>query len=153
MSVESTLATRIAERLALITVAGGYATNIGTHVFAGKLKLDPVTEFPAVVLIEDDTRVEEYKGSSQSAVSKTVQRYLLVGHDVCDPDAPNEKAYEILADLKRAIFSGDRTFGQITRPNDVVYLGRRIAVREDGTAVISAGIQIDCKFVEDLTDP
>lgn len=152
MSVESALATRIAERLALITVVGGYSTDIGTHVFAGKLKLAE-SELPAVVLIEDDTRIEEYKGSSQSAVSKTVQRYLLVGHDVCDPDAPNEKAYEILADLKRAIFSGDRTFGQITRPNDVVYVGRQIAVREDGAAVISAGIQIDCKFVEDLTDP
>lgn len=153
MSVESTLAERIAERLALIKIDDGYATDIGTRVFAGKLKLDPETEIPAAVLIEEDTRVEEYQGSTQSAKSKTVQRYLLVGHDVCDPDAPNEKAYEILADLKRAIFSGDRTFGQITRPNDVVYVGRRIAVREDGSAIVSAAIEIDCKFFENLLDP
>lgn len=152
MSVESALATRIAERLALITVAGGYSTNIGTHVFKGKLKLAE-SELPAVVLVEDDTRVEESQTFKTSAKSKTVQRYLLIGHDVCDPDAPNEKAYLILADLKKAIFSGDVTFGGIVRPNDLLYAGRSIAVREDGTAVISAAIQIDCKFFEDLTNP
>lgn len=152
MSVESTLATRIAERLALITVVGGYATNIGTRVFKGKLKLDQ-SELPGVVLVEDDTRVEESQAFKTSAKSKTVQRYVLIGYDVCDPDAPNEKAYLILADLKRAIFSGDVTFGGIVRPNDLLYVGRSIAVREDGAAVISAAIQIDCKFCEDLTSP
>lgn len=153
MSTESTLASAIAARLALIKIADGYATDIGTHVFEGKLKLNFETELPAAVLVEDDTRVEESQSSSQSVKSKTVQRYLLIGHDDCDPDQPNVKAYQILADLKRAIFSGDRTFGSIVRPQDLVYVGRRIAVREDGSSVISAAILIDCKFVEDLTDP
>jgi hypothetical protein len=152
MSVESTLAGRIAERLALINVDDGYATDIGTTVFKGKLKLEE-SELPAVVLIEDDTRVEETSVSRQSEKSKTVQRYLLIGHDVCDPDDPNAKAYLMLADLKRTIFSGDRTFGEIVRPNDLIYVGRRIATRENGSNVVSAAIMIDCKFVEDLTDP
>ena len=152
MSVERDIAHEIVARLATITIANGYITDIGTHVFAGKLKLAE-SELPGAVLVEDDTRVEDYKASSQSVQSKTVQRYLLIGHDVCDPDAPNDKAYDILSDLKRAVFSGDRTFNQTVRPTDLVYAGRRIAVREDGSAVISAAIQIDVKFVEDLTSP
>jgi hypothetical protein len=148
MSTESNLATAIAQRLALITTGNGYNTDIGTHLFKGKLKLD-VSEFPAVILVEGETRVEA--GGIQKA--KVVQRYIIEGHDTCDADQPNEKAYEILADLKRAIFTGDITFGGIVRPQDLVYVGRRIGVREDGAAVIAASIEIDCKFAENLTDP
>jgi hypothetical protein len=153
MSTESELAAKIAERLALITIANDYSTDIGTLVLEGRTKIDPENELPCSVLVEMETRVEDSQSLSRSAKAKTVQRYLLIGHDVCDPDAPNQQAYRIIADLKRAIFSGDRTFGSIVRPEDLIYSGREIAVREDGTAVISASITIDCKFVENLTDP
>jgi hypothetical protein len=92
--------------------------------------------------------------STRTSVAN-VQRYVLEGHDACDPDHPNDKAHDILADLKRAIFGDMQRAGQVLGglAKAVRYKGRSIGPREDGAAVVAAGISIDVEFVEDLTQP
>lgn len=149
MSKASTLAERISTRIAQITIVNGYSTDIGLKVFRGKGKLDE-NDLPCVVLVEGEERVED----STETQYKARQRFTLEGHDLCDPDNPNDKAHMIIADLKRAIFDGDRTFDGIVRPRTGLrYAGRRIATRDDGARIIAASIDFDCEVAESLTEP
>ena len=59
-----------------------------------------------------------------------------------------DKAHDIIADLKRAIFSGDMTFGGPVRK--VEYKGRAIVTREDGFNAVAAAVSIDLTFSENL---
>lgn len=146
MSTASTVAAAIDARLAEITVAGGYLTNIGAKRFRGRRAL-PKDAPPCVVLVEGDDIVRGEQGPHV----KLDQVYILEGWVACDPDNPNDAAHEVLADLKRAIFSGDRTFGRLVR--ELHYRGRTIGVRPDGSAVVSANIEIAVEFAENLADP
>jgi hypothetical protein len=148
MSTASTLALNIAARLAEITTANGYATDIGLKVLRGRTRLDP-SELPCVVIVEGDDEVQD---NTEIRV-KLKQRYAFEGHMACDPDHPNDTAHLIIADLKRAIFGGDRSFNGLVRKGGLEYVGRRISTREDGQAIIAASIEIDCEIAEDLTNP
>lgn len=149
MSKASTLAERLSDRIAQITIANGYLTNIGAKVFRGKGKLDE-NDLPCTVLVEGEERIDD----SSEIQYKARARFTFEGHDACDPDHPNDKAHMIIADLKRAIFDGDRTFGGMIRPRiGLRYAGRRIATRDDGARIIAASIDIDCEVAEDLTQP
>jgi hypothetical protein len=148
MSTASTLEENLAARVATISVANGYLTDIGARVFRGKLKLDP-SEFPCTVAVAGDNNVMDGKRRQV----KVSQRYIFEGHDVCDPDQPNAKAHQIIADLKKAFFAGDLTFGGIMRPDDLQYVGSTIGTREDGANLVAASIEVDCIFVEELDNP
>lgn len=148
MSKASTIASAISSRVASITVANGYATDIGLRVFRGRASLN-VQDLPCVVMVEAEDSVEEMKGTQ----ARVVQRYVLEGHDQCDPAQPNDKAHLIMTDLKKAIFGGDITFGGVVKPSGLTYVGRSIGTREDGTDICAASITIDVQFVEDLANP
>lgn len=146
MSKASTIAAAISARLATITVANGYSTDIGLTVFRGRRKLDE-SHIPCAVLVEGDDRIDAAKRDEV----KTVQQYFIEGHAECDPDNPNDTAHLILADIKRAVFGGDTTFGNTVR--NLNYAGRSIQPREDGLAIVSASIEIGAEFVEQLSNP
>jgi hypothetical protein len=147
-SKASDIAATVASRLATIKVVNGYNTDIGLRVFRGRMSLN-VKDLPCIVLAEDADTVQEIRGTKV----RLTQRYTIEGHDNCDPLQPNDKAHEILQDIKRAIFGGDLSFGGALRPNDLAYSGRSIAAREDGTAICAASVDIDISYVEDLSDP
>lgn len=148
MSKASSMAQMIVTRLATINIANGYATDIGVRVFRGRMNLVP-EELPCVILVEGEDTVQDTKKTEV----KVRQNYIIEGHDECDPSNPNDKAHLILADLKRAIFGVDPTFGGEVRPSELQYAGRQISVREDGTALVAASISINITFVEDLANP
>lgn len=141
--------------LAGITKANGYETDIGMQVFRGKRRIDD-TAVPCAVLLEG----EDSPAGTQGDASQTiVQSYVLGGYAECDPDNPNDRAHEIISDIKRAVFSvadatraeqirGSTTFGG--RVKDVTYRGRDIGPRPDGVAIVFAVVHIDVKFVERL---
>lgn len=141
--------------LASITAANGFETDIGRAVYRGKRKIDD-TAPPCAVLIEG----EDTPGDVQGAVSqKITQSYVLGGYAPCDPDNPNDVAHQIIADIKRAVFStkdatraeqiqGTCTFGG--RVKRVSYRGRDIGPRADGLAIVFAVVHIDVEFVEQL---
>lgn len=156
MSVASELAAAIATRISEIRTSNGYSTNIGQTVFRGRATL--VEEnLPAAVLVEGDDKVLDaashgnMPASLKSSMVKLSQRYIVEGHTVCDPDNPNDAAHLILADLKKAIFKGDKTFGGVVKT--LTYVGRNIGRREDGASLIAASVVFDAQFVEDLANP
>lgn len=146
MSTASIIAAELTARLQQISPANGYLTEIGARVYRGKLRLDE-SHMPCVVIVEG----EDTSASAQAARCKTEATYLLEGHAACDPDHPNDMAHLIVADLKRAIFAGDLSFGR--RAIACRYVGRDISPRTDGLALVSAHIEIAIEFVENLASP
>lgn len=146
MSAANNIAIELSNRLGTITVTNGFQTDIGTNVFRGKRRLEEAN-LPCVVIMEGDDSVTATSLKSASIF----QQYFFEGHAACDPNNPNDKAHDIIADLKKAVFNGDLTFGRTIRKID--YKGRSIATREDGTPVVAASIHVEVQFVEDLTNP
>lgn len=146
MSSASDIALALSARAATITIANGFATDIGARVFRGKRRLAE-EDTPCVVLFEGADRIDD-RSTKHVKVS---QRYSLEGHDACDPDNPNDRAHEMIADMKRAIFSGDRTLGRTVK--GIEYAGRTIGTREDGISLVFATIEFDVVFSEDITAP
>lgn len=137
------------ERLALVTVANGYNTDIGLNVLRGKGSLN-LEDLPAIVMVEGDDDVGDQRGPE----IKVSQQYIFEGHSTCDPDHPNDMAHLIIKDLKRAIFGGDATYdGRFKAKDWLAYQGRAIGTRADGTTIVAASIIVRATFVESLIDP
>lgn len=150
MSKASDAAAAFAARLATITTANGYSTEIGANVLRGKPNIfhsDDDSDLPCIILAEAEDRIEDQK--PRTGLVKLAQRYVFEGHDACDPDHPNDKAHLILADLKRAIFG--QPFG--TMFYELRYVGRAIGARPDGTAIVAASIEVEAVYSEDLANP
>jgi hypothetical protein len=147
MSIEDKIAAELATRLAQITIANGYQTDIGLRIFDGRRNLDE-THMPCVVMLEDD----DDPAGMQAPNGKTSLPWLIEGHTVCDPDHPNIAARKIVSDLKKAVFSGDLTFGD-KRAIACRYDGRSISPRQDGLSLVSANIVIVIDVVENLSAP
>ena len=151
MSKASDIAQWLNERIATITLAGGYATDIGVKVFRGRMKIDP-DDMPCTVIVEG----EDSPSAAKRTHTKLSQNYIFEGHDECDPNHPNDKAHLIIADLKRAIFStpvgigGSYMDGKISEIN---YRGRTIGARPDGVALVAAAIEIEIVYEENLANP
>lgn len=152
------IAQHINTLLAGITVANGYQTDIGLRVYRGKRKIND-DQVPCAAIIEGEDRVG---GNQGPASQKVTQSYVLGGYAECDPDHPNDTAHQIIADLKKAVFTlpanptraeqitGTNTFGG--RVKNVTYRGRDIGPRADGIPIVFAVVHIDVEFVEQLTD-
>lgn len=148
MSVANNIAVALTTRLAGITVANGYETDIGTRVLRGRRRLDK-THLPCIVLIEKDDQVLDTRVSQV----KLAQPYVIEGHTACDPDNPNDAAHKIIADIKRMVFATRLTYGNDQHLLPVKYVGRSIAVREDGIEVVSAAVEISVEYVDNLLTP
>lgn len=149
MSKSADIAAAVAARIETIRTANGYATEIGVRVYRGRRKIDE-GHLPCAVIVEGDDEVPDMREGSTQA--KIRQPFIIEGHTDCDPDNPNDAAHAIVADIKRAIFSGDLTLGGLTR-SAVRYAGRSIAPREDGLSIVSAAVEISIEFVEELAQP
>lgn len=146
MSKAKDIAAEISTRLASITKAGGYLTDIGAKVLRGRRKLDE-GQIPCVVVVEGDDVVEDRR----TDVVKVGKMFYIEGHAPCDPDQPNDTGHDILADIKKAIFSGDPRLAGLAI--DVEYHGGTIQAREDGLGIVAAGVDIQVKYVESPASP
>lgn len=150
------IAAHLTTLLAGISRADGYETDIGRRVFRGKRKIDD-SHIPCAVIIEG----EDKPGGTQGGASQQVtQSYVLGGYAECDPDHPNDAAHQIIADIKKAVFTlvdptraeainGTTSLGG--RVKSVTYVGRDIGPRADGVPIVFAVVHIDVVFVEQLT--
>lgn len=137
----------LTERLQLITKANGYDTDIGLqHVFRGKRKVsDP--DIPCAVILTGEDRAADTGSRGDVLVD---QDFVLGGYAECDPAHPNDTAYKIVRDIKRAIWPDD-TLWQIS--NRVLkYRGKDIGPRADGAPVVFAVVHITVSFAERLSD-
>ncbi|OQA32883.1 MAG: hypothetical protein BWY57_01610 [Betaproteobacteria bacterium ADurb.Bin341] len=144
MSKASNIAAALAAQLALITTANGFETNIGSRVYRGLRKLD-TDKIPCAILAEGDDDVK----SMQPGVANITQTYIIEGHAACDPENPNDAAHAIIADIKRTLFAEGVEYGC----REIYYVGRTIAPREDGMAIVSASVIVQMSFAEKLATP
>lgn len=142
------IATELAQRMALVTKAGGYLTDAGTRVLRGRRRIDD-GQVPCIVIAEGLDQVTQHP--SRMAMAEIDQTYILIAYDECHPDHPNDKAHSLLKDLKRAVFADGATLGGKVRR--VEYKGRDIGPRSDGVGIVCASIEIEVRFIEDLTSP
>ena len=138
----------VAERLALITKANGYETDIGTRLFKGRRAVDE-SAVPCCVLIEGNDTPTDRPGRLPAVSIR--QRYVIAAYVTCDPNNPNDAAHEAIRDIKRAMFNGDGNFGG--KVLKVTYAGRDIGPRADGVPVVFVTVDVDVDYVEDLTNP
>lgn len=144
----SQVAAELAQRLAKITVANGFHTDIGQRVLRGRRRIDD-GQVPCAVLAEGPDTPTSAPG--RLPTSEITQSYVLIAYHECDPDHPNDKGHELIKDLKRAIFADGVTLAaQVQR---VHYRGRDIGPRGDGVGIVCASVEIDVHFIEDLTNP
>ena len=152
MSKASDIALKLHSRLAQISVANGYNTDIGRYVRRGVLTFD-AEAIPLTVMIEGEDTVT----NQRYADVKLTQRYIFEGHmTLLEPQIanPNDVAHLIIADLKRAIFSSDLTLdGELLDKNQIKYVGRNIGPREEGQARVAASIEIAVTYNENLAEP
>ena len=142
------IALDIAGRMAQITKANGYETDIGLKVYRGARKVQDDL-VPCSTLIEGGDTVEQAQGRLPTA--RIDQDYILGGYTPCDPMNPNDAAHKVIRDLKRAIFSGDTSLGG--KVHRIEYKGRDIGPRTDGLPIVFALIEISVRYVENLTEP
>lgn len=153
MSKTKQLALAVYNRVASITKANGYRTDIGLKVFRGKRSAEE-SQIPMAFVVEGDDEVLQ---QSTNEVRVAIP-FAVEGHVECDPDNPNDAVHDIVADLKQAIFGNpDRTFGGLVRGNNasqpLQYMGRTIGEREEGSKVVGAAIMFKVEIVENLSNP
>jgi len=142
------VADEVAARLARISRANGFETDIGLRLFKGRKAIDDA-QIPCCVLIEGTDTATDRPGRLPSVSIR--QRYMAAAYVTCDPNNPNLAAHAAVRDVKRAIFAGDASFGgKVLR---VAYAGRDIGVRADGSPTVYVSVEIDVDFVEDLSNP
>jgi hypothetical protein len=149
--IEDELVTRLtAIRVGAVEPAGTalYNTDIGARVYRGRRAVDH-TQVPCVSIVEADDVVTRQGTVTQYNVG---QKFALMAYVACDPDHPNQAAHAVLRDMKRAVFrtagKPDKYLG--SRVNEIKYLGRQIAPREDGQRFLVAILEIEVGYVEDV---
>ena len=147
LSTAESIALELSSRVAEITIANGYNTDIGLRNYRGRLKIDE-DDIPCCVVVEGADTIGKSSGLKNIQV---FQEYVLGGYAFCDPDNPNDTAHKIIKDLKRAVFSDGTTWGGKVR--SIEYKGRNIGPRSDGVSVVFAVIHIHIEYAEDLSNP
>jgi len=148
MSVANDIALAVSTRIATITIANGYNTDIGLKVMRGRKRLDEKS-LPCAVIVERDDKILD----SRPSQVKISQPFIVEGHTACDADNPNDAGHKIIADIKKAIFATKLKYGTDGQVITVNYTGKSIAPREDGMSVVAAAVEITVEFVEILANP
>lgn len=142
------------ERLLAIQVANGYETDMGLTVFQGKIKVADeqiLAVGSCLSVIEGIDTIEAQAARGRSPLVKLEQRYGLVGYAVCDANAPNIAAHQMIRDMKRAVWAEPANWGD--RVYSIVYKSRDIGPRADGVNIVQALLEIGVTYAEDLTQP
>lgn len=150
MSIANDIALAVSARLAGITKANGYQTDIGLRVMRGRKRLEE-SHLPCAVIIERPDKPDRQSGQRDPSV-KVTQNFVIEGHAACDPDNPNDVGHQIVTDIKKAIWHEKMTYGTDKKLIAINYEGKTIGPREDGIAVVAAAVEISVEFVESLSN-
>lgn len=145
------IAAELKTRLAAIRIANSCETDIGARLQHGRRRVPAEDELPCIQLIEGNDEMDDAASRTRGALVKVRQVYVIDAFDNCDPDNPNVKAHAMIRDIKKAIFAGDRTFGN--KVYEVNYLGKDIGPRPDGQPSVQARVVIEVAFAENLSTP
>lgn len=91
-----------------ISVANGYKFNLAGRVFRGRAYFsdaDPETTVGVVENLQPDRAPARAGNNDQHGAAKTSEQWVLLfnGQTKEDPRAPSDNAYELMADVKKAL--------------------------------------------------
>ncbi|MFO7598032.1 MAG: hypothetical protein R6W92_17005 [Desulfocurvibacter africanus] len=110
-SIRKQIIGAIAARVATITTAGGYGTDIGGHVFLGYQQVFEGDQLPGcMILPQPETAAREGYGKSTQVMPVQIVAVSRIG-----AANPVDLAESMLADLIKAIAGGDRTLGGLAQ--------------------------------------
>lgn len=154
MSKANQIAAAVAARLENIRVANGYATDAGQKVFRGRAAIAP-DSLPNVILFEAEDLVEtqrvDYAQETLPIDANVLLPFVIEATGPCDADNPNVAGHALVADIKKAIFAGDLSWGGLA--THTRYIGRTLGPREGGTNLVTVTVQIRVGYVENLAAP
>lgn len=139
ISIANTIAEAIAQRLALVRIAGGYFTDVGKVVFRGRHQCPAGTT--TLIELEEDAALP--KAEPYTAIA--VQHFIVEAAAECDPDNPDLVGHQLVADICRATLSTDLTLGGLLE-SPLTYTGRVIQPRSDGQSIVSVQIKLDATY-------
>lgn len=135
----------IVTRLADVTVAKGYNTDAGSHIYEGEVpQLGPDDETAALAVTLDDDSVEARQGEH------VICDLLVTVHAVI-PDTlatPLRSVEAIVTDIKRAVEKTDRTLGGVLMNRGLTRGSTRVKRREVGSKVVGAAVEYRLQFGE-----
>lgn len=132
--------TAIKARLASITVANGYATNVGMRVQYGAVDDVPKDdELPMAIFVAG--RAERLEEGARAEVQMPVAIRALTVVSPADELAALEP---LLGDLEKALFGVDDQLGG--EVSDVEYVGEMVIDRSEGDTVGGVGLDILVKW-------
>ena len=141
----------IEARIATITVANGYETDIGLKLLVGKRRLPAEDEAPCANIIDfAQTPKDLAKGNMTDAFVE--QRFVVVGTAACtDKDHPNRTGHALMRDIKRAIWKDGTTLGDKVKA--VRFTGSDMGARPEGGDFMQAAVSFVVEYVERLAGP
>lgn len=142
-------------RLQAIQVVNGYQTDVGLKVFFGELPhLGPHDADGAVALIPMEDQVDDMQVGKVSIVLP-VNMVALAKPSLSQPWVVVE---QIIADIKKAIESGDRSLGGLlaagkNNPEGLMRGTTETAARGSGSDVVAAMVTYGCHYREAWGNP
>lgn len=144
----------IVDRLETISLASGYNTDAGSHVFRGRVYIDEDSEIPGLTVVENDEQGSEAEVNG-TQVRETTQ-YEIHGLVVADPDNPLDAGHGLVADIKRALFQHPNGPEFETLPKSgasLEYLGRQVMSSADGSNLAEVIVQLNVSHGEQYGNP
>jgi hypothetical protein len=127
-------------RLTTIRKSAGFNTDTGRCVFDGKLQ---ISEADAITLVELEEDASAPRGNPYTV--QAVMHLVVEAVVSCNPDHPNKAGRAAIADIFRALFSGDTTLSGLLS-GQLTYTGRVIQPRLDGQNLVSVQIKLDAVY-------
>lgn len=151
LSIRQAIVTELLWRLGAIAIASGYQTDAGQQLFAGETpSLGPSDPDAAIALVVRDDLPSDQSGFGVDAtgIVVTVLPIDVVAVAKADLAQPWVTVEAIIADIRKAIETADRSIGGILTKN--LLRGRvRSLPRESGGTVIGATVEYRAIFADE----
>lgn len=145
MTRRKTIIEEIKAVLEAILISNGYITDLGNNVFLDKSEISETTSFPALNINETVDVVVSGEESKWPTLSLPIN---IEGFALCQPSTANEKAHELIGDIKKAVFSHTAV-----DYNEIFYVSSEIGQRESGSGLVSVNVSINIIYKENINAP
>lgn len=147
-----------------ITIANGYATDIGTDVYRGRIVYGDEAPVPMLSILEVPIPLDQDQPAAPTGLSKGPWELMVQGWVKDDRENPTDPAHFLMADVKKCLALERKRGHDWNAPEDGIFgLGRIITDMYIGAGVVRPPEEISAKayfwltvtldLAENLEDP
>lgn len=146
-----------------ITVANGYATEVGANAFRGRVIFGENDPLPLLSILEVPIPLDQTPSPTDSEFSSGGWELMIQGFCEDDSENPTDPAHVFMADVKKRLGQEKRRALAMTAAEGIFGYGNFITNLRIGAGVVRPPDEISAKayfwltitldVVEDLTDP